>query len=97
MKFDHSQLVPKSRKLGSMHPLPTAHTPSLVEHRDHGLFTFIPFICQNFSHSTEWKCKHIKISTEINTEFSSFIIELRFKNWRNLPSHNFSINHHYIR
>jgi hypothetical protein len=41
----HLQLVPRSRKCGSIHPLP--HTPSwrnasLVKHRDNFTFTFIP-------------------------------------------------------
>jgi hypothetical protein len=54
-KADHSQLVQKSRKLGSIHPLPQTsswRSASLVKHRDN--FTVFPFTEQKVPDLRMW-------------------------------------------
>jgi hypothetical protein len=84
----HPQLVPRSRKCGSIHPLP--HTPSwrsaeLVKHRDNFTFTCIPrsgYLFRKYSRflfgfilCLKWSVKKIKKLRSVNLieEFYSFV------------------------
>jgi hypothetical protein len=61
----HLQLVPRSRKCGSIHPLP--HTPSwhsaeLVKHRDN--FTFVPYGIRSVCLNEEYYLKKCENKTQ---------------------------------